>query len=109
MDTQSLTLLMKMLGALSIVLGILLAVNYSVRRWGGNLFKERALAGTMISVVATKEILPKKYISVVRIRGNEFVLGISDAGINLLAPLSREGGHGAQSKGPQKSPGSETS
>ena len=90
MDAQSVTLLIKMVGALGIVLGILLAVNYCVRRWGGGLLRERAAAGAMISVVATREILPKKYISIVRIKGNEFVLGISDAGINLVAPLPKD-------------------
>jgi flagellar biogenesis protein FliO len=37
-----------------------------------------------ISVVAVKGILPKRYISVVKVNNNYYVLGISDTNITLL-------------------------
>ncbi|OCC16096.1 Flagellar biosynthetic protein FliO [Dissulfuribacter thermophilus] len=88
MDSVTFPLLIKTIGALSIILGMLLAFNYAVRRWGACL-PGKGSKDEQIHVVSTKQILPKKYISIVRVADNELILGISDAGINLLGELNR--------------------
>ena len=89
MDAQSLGLFIKMLGALSLILGILLAVNYGVRRWGRS-FGVGIHSEQEISVVALKEIIPKKYVAVIRVSERELILGISDSGINLLGEVGQD-------------------
>lgn len=101
MDSVTFPLLIKTIGALSIILGMLLAFNYAIRRWGACL-QGKGSKDEQIHVVSTKQILPKKYISIVRVADNELILGISDAGINLLGELNRGKGDSAfkeQNKG----------
>ena len=89
MEVQSLGLFIKMLGALSLILGILLAINYGVRRWGRS-FGANSNPGHEISVLALKEIIPKKYVAVIRVSGRELILGISDASFKLLGEVRQD-------------------
>ena len=80
-------LAIKTVGALSLVLGILLALNYCVKRWGTP-FAKQGGDGDLIQVVATKMILPKKYVSIVDVCGNQLIIGISEQGIHLLGEIA---------------------
>ena len=88
MDAQSFGPFIKMLGALSLILGILLAINYGVRCWG-RFFGAGREHDSDIMVLALKEIIPKKYVVLVRVSERELILGVSDAGINLLGEVER--------------------
>ena len=80
-------IVIKMMGALGIVLGGLLIALYFLKRIGKNFNK-----GTegMIEVVAAKMILPKKHIVIVKVGSRKFVVGASENGLNLLASLEGE-------------------
>lgn len=43
--------------------------------------------GGLITVLDTRSIAPKKYISVVRVAGEDLAIGISDTGMSLLCKL----------------------
>lgn len=74
-----------MLLPIFIIIGLLLAALYFVKRKqlkiGGNsdLFK--------VNVLFTKSIMPKKYISFVRIGDKIMVLGVSDTSISVLKEI----------------------
>ena len=90
MESQALSMIIKMLGALSLILGMLFAVNYAVRRWGRQ-FGNRAQTGPEIRVIAAKEIFPKKFVAVVDVFGHELILGVWDTGISLLGEVKANG------------------
>ncbi len=76
-----------------IVLVLLLASVYVVLYFMKKMmFKFEGGKGNQIpiSVVAVKGILPKRYVSVVKVLDNYYVLGISDSNITLLDKADAE-------------------
>ena len=80
-------LIAKMTGALALILGIMFLVVFVLRRFG--LVAQGASKG-LIEVVENRAILPKRYISLVRVAGSYFLIGSTEQGITLLGAIEGE-------------------
>jgi len=77
--------LLKTLGALALLIGLMLLAAGLAKRLGG-----RGMGGSgasLINIVQSKILGPKKQITVVEVAGAYLVLGVTDQQINLLARL----------------------
>ena len=83
METEGLNILIRTAGALALILGMLLAILYFLRHWGKTLDRHGDREN-LIRVLATRMVLPKKYVSVIRIGPKTLVVGISEHDISLL-------------------------
>ncbi len=86
-------LIAKMTGALALILGIMFLVVFVLRRFG--LVAQGANKG-LIEVVENRAILPKRYISLVRVAGSYFLIGSTEQGITLLGSIEGENLEGFQ-------------
>lgn len=85
-QTTSLAMtLLKVFGALLLTVGLMLLLAASFRRFGLNRAGTRQ--GALISIIDTKMVAPKKYITVVQIADQTLALGITDQQISLLTRL----------------------
>ncbi len=82
---------LKMLGALALVLGVLLLI-YAGSRRGLRLLPRGG--GQQIEVLETRSLGPKKALCLVRVRGEEYLLGL---GADRVSLISRVGGADATS------------
>ncbi len=80
-------LIAKMTGALALILGLMFLVVFVLRRFG--LVAQGANKG-LIEVVENRAILPKRYISLVRVAGSYFLIGSTEQGITLLGSIEGE-------------------
>ena len=85
---ETLGLVAKMTGALAIILGVMFFLVLLLRRFG--LVSQVARKG-MIEVVENRAILPKRYISLVKVAGNYYLIGSTEQGITLLGSIEPEG------------------
>jgi len=71
---------------LIILTGVMYSLLFLVKKY---LFKQGKadLGNVNIKVLTTQPLMPKKFISIVKIHKNYFVLGISDNAINLIEKL----------------------
>jgi flagellar protein FliO/FliZ len=60
-----------------------------VRKYSFSLSKGKA-SGINIKIVGTQMLLPKKFISVVRVKDKMLVLGVSESSITLLKEIDAE-------------------
>ncbi|MGD9141179.1 MAG: flagellar biosynthetic protein FliO [bacterium] len=83
------TMSMKIIGSVVLVVGLLYAVMYAMKRFGPGLrlggIKENA-----ISVMHKRHIAPKKAIYILKIGQRSMVVGVTDSQINHLADLTEE-------------------
>ncbi|MDP3148073.1 MAG: flagellar biosynthetic protein FliO [Ignavibacteria bacterium] len=77
---------LKALFPLVLVIGLLYAVLIFIKRKGITVTGRKSKI-FHIDVLSTQSIMPKKYISVVRVENKYLVLGVSDQSINLLKEL----------------------
>ncbi|MFA6026727.1 MAG: flagellar biosynthetic protein FliO, partial [Ignavibacteriaceae bacterium] len=77
---------LKALFPLVLVIGLLYAVLIFIKRKGITVTGKRSKIFN-IDVLSTQSIMPKKYISVVKVENKYLVLGISEHSINLLKEL----------------------
>lgn len=80
-------LVIKTIGALGIVLGLMIAALYGIKLW------DKRLKGGKkdpIEVLATKMIIPKKYLCIVRVMDKTLIIGTSENAMNLLGTLESE-------------------
>lgn len=75
----------KMLGALAVVVGLMLALFYWVKKLG--LGRIAGTHQTLIRVLDSRMIAPKKYVAVLQVPGERIVVGITDQQINFLTSL----------------------
>lgn len=68
---------------LILLLGVMYSLLYLVRKYLFT-FDKKGSKLVKIKVLSTQILMPKKYVSVVKIRDKVFVLGISDNSITLL-------------------------
>jgi flagellar protein FliO/FliZ len=68
---------------LILIIGLLYAVLYFIKKNGISLGGKKSNL-IKIEVLSTQSIMPKKYISVVRIQDKFLILGISDHSVSLL-------------------------
>lgn len=79
-------LTLKVIGGLALVIGLMLLVIVWLKKLG---FSRQALKqGTLIQVLDTQAIGPKKYISVLQIGGQCIAVGVTDQQITTLANLN---------------------
>ncbi len=71
---------------LILIVGLLYAVLYFVRK-NGITIKGKNSKLVKIEVLSTQSLIPKKYISVVRVQDKFLVLGISDNSVSLLKEI----------------------
>lgn len=74
---------LKMLFPLALIIGMLYGLLIVVRKYSFSLSKGKQ-GGFKIRIVATQMILPKKFISVIKVKDKLLVLGVSESSINLL-------------------------
>jgi flagellar protein FliO/FliZ len=81
---------LKMIAALAVCLGLLLGGAHLLRRFK---LVDSGRGESMIKLVATRALGPKRYVSVVEVAGQLLVLGVAEGGISLLTRLgARESG-----------------
>lgn len=79
----------KMLLPLLIIIGLLYGLLLIVRKYSFSLNKEKA-GGVNIKVIGTQMLLPKKFISVVKVKDKLLILGVSEASITLLKEIDSD-------------------
>ncbi|MBU0484020.1 MAG: flagellar biosynthetic protein FliO [Proteobacteria bacterium] len=79
--------IMKVTGALAIVVGLMMLVIWLIKKAG--LGQGSSQHGSLISILDTRMIAPKKYVAVLDIAGEFVVVGITDQNINLLSKLDK--------------------
>lgn len=86
-ETASLvTSILKVLGALILVLGLMLLLVQVMRRLGmGN---RQLPHGPLIKVLDSRMIAPKKHVAVIDVAGEFIAVGITDQQVNLLTTLA---------------------
>ncbi|MBU0729187.1 MAG: flagellar biosynthetic protein FliO [Proteobacteria bacterium] len=83
--TSLVTALLKVVGSLVLVIGLMLLLVSFIKKLG--LSGNRIKSSSLISVLDTRMIAPKKFVAVLEV-ANEFILvGITDQQINLLSKL----------------------
>lgn len=70
------------------IVGLLYGVLVFIRRYGVN-GKGKKSGSVSIDVISSQMIMPKKYISVVRVEDRLLVLGVSEQSITLLKELEQ--------------------
>jgi len=76
-------------GALAMIIGMLLAAVWFLRRFGGARFGSGGM-GSMIQVMDTRMIGPRRYVTVLRVGGRTLAVGVTEQNMTLLAELSDE-------------------
>jgi flagellar protein FliO/FliZ len=76
----------KMAGNLALVVAILFAGFYALKRWGK--WMRQTGAGAWIEVLAQHPLGPKHTLMVVKVEERRMLIGISPQGVHLLADLS---------------------
>ena len=88
-ETTSLLLaIFKVFGSLLVVVGLMFLLLYFIKRTG--LGSGLGGSGSAITILETRMVAPKKYITIVEIAGHCLALGITDQAINLLTELGPE-------------------
>jgi flagellar biosynthetic protein FliO len=79
----------KLIGSVALVVGLLYAAMYAVRRFGPG-FKLGGIRQNAISVLHKRHIAPKKAVYILKIGRRAMVVGVTDSQINHLADLTDE-------------------
>ncbi|MFO7445025.1 MAG: flagellar biosynthetic protein FliO [Ignavibacteriaceae bacterium] len=74
---------------LIIIVALLYGVLIFVKKYGYNL-KGKEFSPLDIKVISTKMIMPKRFISVIKVQDKLLVLGVSEHSINLLKELESD-------------------
>lgn len=81
--------LIKLFFFLFLILGIFYGAIYFLKRYS-NRFSKGFSGLSKINVISVKMIMPKKYISIVKVFDKYYLLGISDQSVNLISEISAE-------------------
>ncbi len=73
---------------LLIIVGLLYGVLFFIKKYGVS-FKGKKNGSVNINVLSSQMIMPKKYISVVKVEDKFLVLGVSENSITLLKELDK--------------------
>ena len=71
---------------LLVIFGLLYGILYFVKKFSFSA-KSKVSKNFSVNLISNQMILPKKYISVVRVKDKILVLGVSETSINLLKEL----------------------
>jgi flagellar biosynthetic protein FliO len=83
------TLSVKLIGSVALVIGLLYAAMYAVKRFGPG-FKLGGIGQNAVSVLHKRHIAPKKAVYILKIGRRAMVVGVTDTQINHLADLTDE-------------------
>ena len=75
----------KVMGSLALVVALMLILLYLIKKSGLSQGANRA--GSLIKIMETRMVAPKKYIAIVEISGKYLAVGITDHNINMLTEL----------------------
>ncbi len=75
----------KVIGSLSVVVGLMILLIYFIKKSG--ITQGISTQGSLIKVLETKMVAPKKYIAIVEVAGKCLALGVTEQNINLLTNL----------------------
>lgn len=81
---ENAAILFKTAGALALVLGLLALTLYALKHWTKRF---QSADNNLIEVISTAMIMHRKYVSVVRVGEQKFVIGVTDTNISLLGVL----------------------
>ncbi len=79
-------LLVRVIGALALITGLLLIALYGVKRWSRTFHGKDS---DQVEVMSIKMLLPKKYLVLVRVGEKILTLGATDNQITLLDSTTR--------------------
>jgi flagellar biosynthetic protein FliO len=74
----------KVVSSLIVVVALMLGFVYLLKRFGIN---KGLQSSSMVKVLETKMVAPKKYIAIVEVAGKTLSIGVTDHNINLLTEL----------------------
>lgn len=80
--------LWKAVGYTALILGLIIGIAWAARKYGGDRFSQTSTPD--IEIVGRKYLNPKQSLAIVRVRGKELLLGISDHSIQLLSSLDTD-------------------
>ena len=84
-DTGSLLLSFKVIGGLALVTGLMVLLVIWLKKLG--LSQKTLKQGSLIRILDTRMIGPKKYVSVLQIADQNIVVGVTDQQITMLTEL----------------------
>jgi flagellar protein FliO/FliZ len=82
--------IVKTVAPLLFLLGFLYLVLYLVKKYSFS-FKSKNVKLLNVSVLATQMILPKRFVSIIKVQDKLLILGVSEASITLLKELDYNG------------------
>ncbi len=100
--TSTVLTLLKVFGALLLVVGLMALLAIWVKKLG--LSQSGVHQGNLIEVLDTKMIAPKKYVTVVKVADKALALGITDQHISMLTTLEESDIPSPNNKPPAKAP-----
>ncbi len=80
-------MIIRMTGALALILGLMLTAAFLLRKWGG--LTGRA-GSRYIEVMENRLLLPKRHVSLIRVAGTYFLIGSTEKGMSLLGRLEKD-------------------
>ena len=86
--TSTAIILLKVFGALLLVVGLLALLTIWLKKLG--LSQSGSYQGSLIKVLDTKMIAPKKYVVVVKVAEKNLALGVTDQQVSLLTALEED-------------------
>lgn len=72
-----------------VIVALLYGVLFFIKKYGTNLKKSKS-GSVSIKVISSQMIMPKKYISIVKIEDKLLVLGVSENSVTLLKEMDDE-------------------
>ena len=82
--------LVKVAASLALVIGVLVASVYGLKKLGR--WAKKPDAGTWINVVAQHSVGLKHHLLLVKVQEQQFLLGVSPQGMHFLAPIQGTAG-----------------
>jgi len=80
-------IIIRMIGVLAIILGLLAIMAWLARRWAPRL---KGGENRLIEVLVTHMVAPKRYVSVVRVGRKNLIIGMGEHEMTLLGTIGQE-------------------
>jgi flagellar biogenesis protein FliO len=82
-----LAMIAKTVGALAVVVGLMLLLLFWIRKMG---LVKTGRGAALVNILETRMIAPKKYVTVLDVAGERFVVGITEQRISFLTSLKND-------------------
>lgn len=79
-------LILKTIFYFILLIAMMYGILYLVKRFAFS-YNAKGKSSMQMDVIATKMIMPKKYISVIQVHKKVFLIGVSDNSVNLISEL----------------------